>query len=157
LGGAISNGTVNNSLGQALNFVMVCNSVLENNQATGGNGAVGGDAFGGAIANEYRATATINNTTIRQNQANGGAGTVAGGDGLGGGIWDQRKSTLTLLGSAVANNSAIGGAGANPGQGVGGGVYIVADGIVCADVFTIIAGNHASTSNDKVFGILCLI
>jgi hypothetical protein len=157
LGGAISNGKVGNSFGAPLNFVTLLNSVVEKNRAKGGSGSVGGDALGGAIANEYRATATITNTAIHDNQAIGGNGTTAGGDGQGGAIWDQRKSTVTLLGSTVTDNTAMGGPGASPGAGVGGGVYIVPDGIVCADVFTVIAENHASTSDDDAFGVLCLI
>lgn len=157
LGGAISNGKVESSSGQPLNFVAISNSVVNNNQAKGGTGALGGDAFGGAIANEYRATASISDTTICENQTNGGEGTLAGGNGLGGAIWDQRKSTVTLLGSTAINNSAVGGAGASPGAGMGGGIYIAADGAVCADPNTVIAENHASTSDDDVFGVLCLI
>jgi hypothetical protein len=52
----------------------------------------------------------------------------------------------------VTRNRAFGGAGPTPGQGVGGGIYNVADGNVCADVFTIIAANLALTSDDDVSG-----
>jgi hypothetical protein len=45
------------------------------------------------------------------------------------------------------------GSGGSDGQGVGGGVYIVPGGTVCAR-HTRITGNHASTSDDDVFGDL---
>jgi hypothetical protein len=37
-------------------------------------------------------------------------------------------------------------------QGIGGGLYLAAGGSVCIDAATIFAHNHASTSNDDVFG-----
>jgi hypothetical protein len=37
---------------------------------------------------------------------------------------------------------------------VGGGLYLTPGGTACADVLTVIAGNHASTSDDDVFGTL---
>jgi hypothetical protein len=62
---------------------------------------------------------------------------------------------MMLLGSLIVNNQAIGGR-AGPdgtdGQGLGGGVYITAFSMVSADADTLITGNHASTSNDDVYG-----
>jgi hypothetical protein len=66
-------------------------------------------------------------------------------------------STLTILASTIVNNRADGGtagAGGSKGQGVGGGLYVTADSIACADLLTVILANHASTSDDDVFGIL---
>jgi hypothetical protein len=57
----------------------------------------------------------------------------------------------------VAANQADGGAagdGGTPGPGQGGGVYVYPGDIVCADLATVILGNHASTSDDDVFGNL---
>lgn len=156
-GGGINNGFVIGSNGAPVNFLTMSDSLLKNNQASGGTGGVGGDAFGGGIANGHQAAATIINSTIRDNQAIGGAGIVAGGDGLGGGIWNQDHSTLTLLGSTVTENGATGGAGATAGQGVGGGIYNTSGGTVCVDAFTAIFANLASTSDDDVFGDLCLL
>jgi hypothetical protein len=46
------------------------------------------------------------------------------------------------------------GLGGADGHGVGGGVYIVTGATVSADDATLITGNHASTSNDDVWGDL---
>jgi len=46
-------------------------------------------------------------------------------------------------------NGGAGGAGGSDGQGVGGGVYNL--GTFTSDPFTVIAANHASTSNDDIF------
>ena len=40
---------------------------------------------------------------------------------------------------------------------MGGGIYIVAGGTVCVDLVTDITDNHASTSDDDVFGDLCFV
>jgi hypothetical protein len=37
---------------------------------------------------------------------------------------------------------------------VGGGLYLTPGGVACADALTVIFGNHATTSDDHVFGIL---
>ena len=66
-------------------------------------------------------------------------------------------STLTILGSTIVNNRANGGAagvGGSDGQGMGGGIYLTPGSIACADLLTVILGNHASTSDDDVFGTL---
>jgi hypothetical protein len=49
------------------------------------------------------------------------------------------------------SNQAEGAAG---GQGTGGGVYVTAGGTARADRATVIARNHASSSDDDVFGDL---
>jgi hypothetical protein len=51
-------------------------------------------------------------------------------------------------------DAGAGGAGGSPGPGQGGGVYVSAGSMACADAATVIAGNHASTSDDDVFGDL---
>jgi hypothetical protein len=86
------------------------------------------------------------------NEAEGGAGAV-GGDGLGGGIFNGGPSPfgtpdLTLTGCLVSLNEADGGAGVTAGAGIGGGVFNL--GTFSADAATIIAHNHASTSNDDL-------
>jgi hypothetical protein len=59
----------------------------------------------------------------------------------------------------ITDNQASGGAagaGRNAGQGVGGGLYFVPGGIACLDVVTIVRHNHASTSNDDLFGFFTI-
>jgi hypothetical protein len=48
----------------------------------------------------------------------------------------------------------LAGSGGGAGQGVGGGVYFADGGVVCLDAYTQahMTKNHASTSNDDVFG-----
>jgi hypothetical protein len=80
-----------------------------------------------------------------------------GGSGLGGGIYEDALSILTLANVTVASNHANGGAagiGGNDGQGVGGGLYLAPGATACADLLTVIVGNHATTSDDDAFGIL---
>jgi uncharacterized protein (TIGR03118 family) len=152
---------------------------LSLNQATGGAGGDrgaggllggnGGLASGGGIALDLGATGTVSHTSLVGNQALGGAGGVGGngGNGQGGGIWNGfpnpaggTPSTLTILDSTIVNNRADGGAagsGGSDGLGQGGGIYIVAGGTVCVDLVTDITDNHASTSDDDVFGDLCFV
>jgi len=66
-------------------------------------------------------------------------------------------STLTLQGATVGHNHALGGTagiGGSDGEGEGGGLYLEPGGLACADLLTVIAGNHASTSDDDVSGTL---
>ena len=104
-------------------------------------------------------TATLANTDLLSNQAVGGAGAAGGngGNGLGGGIFNGGPSPfgtpdLTLVRSQVLLNEADGGAagsGGSAGEGIGGGVFNL--GTFAFDLATLIAHNHASTSNDDVF------
>src|SRR5262249_55625796 len=122
-----------------------------------------GNGFGGGISNVQGATFTLIQCAVSDNQAHGGEG-VAGGAGneLGGGIYTDGGtgfgvSALTVTGSTINFNEAIGGKGdhgGNDGQGIGGGIYLAAGGSVCLDAFTVAHAkhNHASTSNDDIFG-----
>jgi hypothetical protein len=112
-----------------------------------------GDGLGGALLNERGDTATATGSTLSGNQASGGAGGSGanGGNGFGG-------SSLTVTDSTISHNCALGGEGedgGSDGQGIGGGVYLAAGGSVCFDAFTQahVKYNHASTSNDDVFGV----
>jgi hypothetical protein len=144
--------------------VSISNSTVGHNTAIGGAGGPGGnggDGWGGGLADLLGAMLTVSNSTVDHNLAIGGAGGAGGngGDGLGGGIYEDARSTLTLTGDTVDKNHAIGGAagaGGSDGQGVGGGVYITPGGVACADALTVIFANHATTSDDDVFGILGL-
>ena len=69
----------------------------------------------------------------------------------------SRPAACCLSGSSITDNSATGGAagpGGSAGLGEGGGAYFAAGGIVCLDAFTQahVKNNHASTSNDDIFG-----
>ena len=79
-----------------------------------------------------------------------------GGNGNGGGLFTGVNGRTTLVGDLITNNEAVGGTapGGAAGHGRGGGVYIAVGGMVSADSTTLVTGNHASTSNDDVFGDL---
>lgn len=150
-----------NAFGNGLTAT-VRNCTIGHNSATGGAGGPGGnggDGWGGGLANLLGSVLTVVSSTVDHNLAFGGAGGSGGngGDGEGGGIFQDELSTLTLLGATVDHNLAIGGAagiGGSDGEGEGGGLYLEPGGVACADLLTAIAHNHASTSDDDVFGDL---
>ena len=86
-----------------------------------------------------------------------------GGAGQGGGIFNSPAvkvndttlfpaADLTLVGCLVALNQADGGAagsGGTAGQGIGGGVFNL--GTFTVEGTTVIAQNHASTSDDNIY------
>jgi hypothetical protein len=62
--------------------------------------------------------------------------------------------------STIVDNRADGGAAGSAGSaglGQGGGVYIVPGGTVFVDLLTDITHNHASDSDEDVYGDLCFI
>ncbi len=143
--------------------------VLTSNQAiggAGGAGANGGSGYGGGIAVGGRtiydgpdgSSVALSYSVINDNQALGGAGGTGGngGGGFGGGGFvgateGSVTPSLVVSDSTINANRADGGAGTgggSTGPGVGGGVYSLGD-FTATD--TVIAGNHASTSNDDVF------
>lgn len=178
--------------------VTISHSVLAGNQAVGGTargaGGLGGDAFGGAIANGADHVLEIVHSTLSDNEALGSPGAPGGlgGTGLGGAV-SFGGASFTLVASTVTGNRAVGGAGGDgrnggsgqggglnlsagtitieesvitaneaiggppgaggpmAGPGIGGGVYI-SGGAAVTIRDTSIAGNHATTSNDDVFG-----
>jgi hypothetical protein len=154
-----------NSFGHGVSAT-VSNCTISHNSVTGGAGGPGGEggyAWGGGLANFLGAALTVSDSTVEHNLAVGGAGGLgdSGGDGQGGGIFEDGNalSTLTLTGDMIDRNLAIGGAaglGGSDGEGVGGGLYVTPGGVACADVLTVIAHNHATTSDDDVFGDLGL-
>jgi hypothetical protein len=138
-------------------------SVLVDNRAVGGAGAIGGVGRGGGISDAGGPTpigaisTTIIDCLVSDNVAQGGNGSAgAGGNGLGGGVFTDAQATLTLAESRITLNEADGGSGGggSDGQGVGGGVYVTPGGTASKDRVTVIAHNHASTSDDDVFGSL---
>jgi hypothetical protein len=141
-------------------------STLLGNQAIGGAGPTGGTGQGGGITNENGGILSVTHSLIALNSAVGGAGASGnGGNGLGGGIFNGAPnpfgtSTLTLRRSLVALNQADGGTagvGYSAGIGKGGGLYLTPGGVAWVDLVTAIRANHASTSDDDVFGVLSLI
>jgi hypothetical protein len=116
---------------------------------------LGGGFFNSVVGFPLQATLTISACTITANSADGGAGASGGngGNGFGGGLFIDAGTTATVLSSVIVANQANGGAagaGGSAGQGIGGGVYNL--GTFLLDAASIIRRNHASTSNDDVFG-----
>jgi hypothetical protein len=125
--------------------VTVSNSTIDQNAVTGGAGGPGGnggDAWGGGLAVLLGASLTIENSIVAENFAVGGDGGCGGngGNGLGGGIYNDATDS-----------------GGTDGNGIGGGLYLTPGGVAKADLLTVIFANHASTSDDDVFGILSFI
>jgi uncharacterized protein (TIGR03118 family) len=134
-------------------------STFRDNLVMGGLrlGATSTISQGGGLASDLGATTTVNHSTFSDNRAIGGDGGpgVPGSNGAGGGLWNGGGSALIVTESRITRNEADGGSGGgggSDGQGVGGGLYN-AGGTVDVD-HTRIKHNHASTSNDDVFGSL---
>jgi hypothetical protein len=174
IGGAfVSDGIGGALLNERGAIATVTDSSFIGNLAIGGQrgAGTGADGLGGGIANFLGSPLTISNCTLAGNQAIGGAGGAGanGGNGFGGGVFNDGLSiwptnvgtpaTLTVLGTTLTDNQAVGGAagtGGSAGQGIGGGLYLATGGVVCLDRNTVIAQNHASTSNDDFFGVFTI-
>ena len=145
-------------------------SMFERNKAIGGQGGPGQNgglgAGGGIFVNTFPpgfvpvTSVTVSNCTVDDNSALGGQGGAGGngGDGWGGGLANLLGATLSVTASTVTGNHANGGSGSgggSDGQGIGGGVYFATGTTVCLDTDTVanIFGNHASTSNNDIFGV----
>lgn len=169
-GGVASGAGVDNERGS---FAILTNSIISLNQClggAGGAGANGGLAVGAGVANAAYPLAhgvadtsslIVSNCQIVANQAQGGtAGASAvGGDGLGGGLF-VGSGSVTLEDVLVNGNQSQGGVdseGNSSGNGRGGGVYVDSSATVTADTETRIAGNHASKSDDEVFGSINVV
>ncbi len=156
---------------------------IQNNTAQGGDGLNpgfvrnGGTVLGGGL---YSIGAlTVTGSTIQNNSAIGGRGAGAfyyssdpgatgsyrvpganGGNAFGGGLY-VGGGTVTFSSSTILSNTAQGGAGGssggNKGQGIGGGIYIDAAAWVGLDGFTVVRRNHASTSDNDIFGSYAVI
>jgi hypothetical protein len=139
-GGGLFNGI--DTIGVGTATATVSDSTIADNEALGGqgaDGANGGDALGGGIANVFGSILTVSGGTLTGNRAGGGAGGSGGngGGGLGGGLFNDGPSTapsnlgdptiLTVFNSRIVNNEAEGGAGSTGGlggNGFGGGLYV---------------------------------
>ena len=131
----------------------------------GGAGANGGSGYGGGIAVGGRtiydgpdgSSVNLSDSVVNANQAIGGTGGTGavGGSGYGGGAFvgateSNITPSLAVSHSIINANSADGGAGSDgSGAGIGGGVYDLGD---FSAIATVLEGNHASTSNDDIFG-----
>jgi hypothetical protein len=130
----------------------ITNATIAGNTAQGGaagegttSGLAGAAQGGGVFA--YAATLNIKGGLIAGNSAVGGQG---GGGGEGGGVFlSGTGANASLTDVLVTLNSAIGGNGG--GQGLGGGLYLSV-GTVTLLHNTTVAGNHASTSGDNIYG-----
>jgi uncharacterized protein (TIGR03118 family) len=163
-GDGVGGGIMNSFSGLGSVSATISNCTIAHNQAIGGRGNAGpgGDGLGGGIVNLLGAALTVNGCALTANVAVGGNGDGGGpgGDGLGAGLYNDGNSafgvtSLTVTASTITDNRARGGHGdhgGSDGRGIGGGVYLVAGGVACADTFTIIVHNHASTSNADLFG-----
>jgi hypothetical protein len=160
-------------LNQAGATATIGDSTFTGNRAVGGQGNVGqegGNGLGGALANFLGSTVAVSGCTFTNNQAAGGAGgsDASGGNGFGGAVYNDGQSVLPsnagtpaileVHGSTISDNDASGGAagcGGSRGLGEGGGVYLRVGGTACLDAFTAghVTHNHASTSDDDVFGV----
>jgi hypothetical protein len=110
LGGGICN------VGFSANLTVTNGRFSGNLAQTGATTGFAGFATGGAIVNQFGATATINGSRFQGNQAIGADASGAGNQGanaLGGAIENIFNSTLTITGSDFLRNQAIGGSGTN--------------------------------------------
>jgi hypothetical protein len=142
-------------------------------------GTAGGDGHGGGLA-VGDGTVTISNSTFKANTARGGDGgngargyTIGtaggdGGNGLGSGVHASGAITVELRNTIVTANAAQGGSGGagqthklddNPGEGIGGGLYIDVGAALSLDAFIKknLKGNTASTNHSNLFGSYVLI
>jgi fibronectin-binding autotransporter adhesin len=113
-------------------ILVVNNCTIENNLAQGG-----GNGLGGGIANLLSGYASVTDSTIGNNLANG----TSGGSGLGGGAYNDATSSLSLSKTEVTSNRADG----TPGSGGG----IDSPGSFTDDSLADISKNKASTSDNN--------
>ncbi|MDG2128252.1 MAG: hypothetical protein P8K08_09690 [Fuerstiella sp.] len=145
--GTAAGGALFNSFGQ----MDVSQTRILNNGARARNGgsALGGGIFNGESFNGISAVLNINDSSVIRNFAHGGSG----GNGHGGGIYNGNQvaganPVATMIQTRIVANRATGGP---TGQGIGGGIYTVG-----TFNFTggLPRGNHASTRDKDIFGIL---
>jgi hypothetical protein len=101
-------------------------------------GGSGSDGEGSGLANVFRATATVDRSSLANNQANGDGGGV----GLGSDVFNDATSTLTLAHASVTKNQA------SVATGIAGGIYTL--GTISTDSFTVIEDDHASIISDTI-------
>lgn len=138
-------------------LVMASSTLIENEAVAGSGDVMGGGAYGGAVlaagtGSSVAIQVEINRCHFSGNIAAGGSpGSDSAGLALGGALHNTSSSWMDLRESKISENLAVAG---RHGQGIGGGVYT--SGTVTADRRTIrkIDGNHASTSDDNVFGTI---
>jgi CSLREA domain-containing protein len=100
--------------------LILSHDVISDNKALG---AAGQTASGGGIANVNGATATIEFSTLSNNQAKGGNATGTGGNGQGGALYNGPGSTMIVTADLITDNQVVGGTGTGTGgRGLGGGI-----------------------------------
>ena len=148
LGGAVAFEALGSRTTPDFSVTTLTNVIATGNTALGGDAnAKGGGGFGGAFFAE-RATVTLRDADVRNNEALGGAAS-AGGIGAGGGFMSTR-ATVTLDRVQLLLNDATGGAGpTTKGSGGGGGGYFSKpDGNTTVTITnSIIADNVATLGN----------
>ena len=159
-GGGIANDRISSAV--------ITNCIISGNKALGGSGgagATGGLGLGGGISTgddpavggpADPSILTVAIGALSSNLAQGGSGGTGanGGNGLGGGVFvgDGRASFNS---GSIFVNTALGGqagSGAAAGLGVGGGIFISLTANVTITPRFRVINNHASTSNDDIFG-----
>ena len=159
LGGGIYNGPASNypTNPGAPTVLTLDGTTIAHDKAEGGSaqadGSSAGDGLGGGLWNGDSAIVRDSSLTCNMALGGDGEGGAGGGDGLGGGAYNRAAASLQLQRSSVTQNHANGGdtgIGGGEGQGIGGGVYNL--GLFDFDEFTVIRKNHASTSDDDIFG-----
>lgn len=159
---------------QSTTNITIIATTFDHNNAFGGSTnpstgseSFGGDAKGGAIANDDNGGQNVRivNSTFAYNAAYGGSSYGSGGNGLGGAIYFNdfgEGNSFSLVNDTIAFNGAYGGFGVQGSNGVayGGGVFVdfavltalpVGASVIKSDVHiinTIIANNFP----DDVFG-----
>jgi hypothetical protein len=114
---------------------------------SGGDGAFGGFAAGGAVANQ--GYLSLSNCTFSGNHAIGGNTFDHGGHAAGGALWTAGTNAYANVSSCtISNNDCVGGHGGaghfdQPGDAHGGGVFTEMELIQFPMKNTIIAGNQA--------------
>ena len=173
--------TIELRVGATPAITTVTNATFLGNLAQGGEGSgsgaggAGGNGAGGVVYNDAFSTLVLSNGLLSLNAARGGDGGPGGstgaggdgGDGLGGAVYNAGPASgpagplpaaaLALTDTLIIGNLAHGGDAAegdpdgSSGQGSGGGIDLASGGTATLRK-TVVAGNHASTSNDNIYG-----
>lgn len=138
----------------------IVNCTISGNVARGGSGADdGGSAWGGGIYVTSTGSATIETTTISENEVRGGQGFArTGGSGLGGGIYLADGGTAIITRSTISDNLGVGGL-ANmsfpPGVAAGAGLYLIGNNPNSAELrLSTVSGNSTQGQGGSSAGIV---
>jgi hypothetical protein len=140
--GEASGGGIHNAVGSTL---MVYDSDVTRNSASGGQDAIGvdaGSALGGGIQN-FQSLLTVKSSRVTDNRVTGGSmingnGGVANGGGL-----NNSQAGATIIDSVFSNNQVRGGHGVVGGNGQGGGIANIGAELIFAGEKSVVTRNHA--------------